>query len=222
METKDKTAIILGATGLTGGILLERLLSNEQYKKVILFSRSTVGRTHPKLKEYLIDVLKLEKQVDQFKADEVFCCIGTTKAKTPDKKRYKDIDYGIPLSAAKLCKANDIQTFILISALGANANSGVFYNRVKGEMERDVMKYNIPKIHIMQPSLIGGEREEKRAGEWLFKQLFGLFNLLLVGPLKKYRSIAPARIAEAMVWLANHDYDKIRVESDEIQEIGIK
>ncbi|MEB8328407.1 NAD(P)H-binding protein [Flavobacteriaceae bacterium KMM 6897] len=222
METKDKTAIILGATGLTGRVLLEILLGNEQYKKVILFSRSTVARSHPKLKEYLIDVLKLESQVDEFKADEVFCCIGTTKAKTPDKKKYKDIDYGIPLSAAKLCKVNGIKTFILISALGANANSGVFYTSVKGEMERDVLKCNIPKTHILQPSLIGGKREEKRAGEWLFKQLFGLFKLLLVGPLKKYRSIAPGHIAKAMVWLANNDYDKIRVESDEIQEIGGK
>ncbi len=222
METKDKTAIILGATGLTGGYLLNLLLSNDHYKKVILFSRSTVGRTHPKLEEYLIDLLELETHADKFRADEVFCCIGTTKSKTPNKEIYKKIDYGIPVTAAKLSKANGIKTIVLISALGANVSSSLFYNRVKGEMERDVLKYNIPKTHIMQPSLIGGKREEKRVGEWIFKQLFGLFNMLLVGPLEKYRSIEPETIAKAMVWVANHDYDKIRIESDEIQIIGNK
>lgn len=220
METKDKTAIILGATGLTGGFLLSILLGLDHYKKVILFSRSSVGFTYPKLEENLIDLLKLEAHSEKFKADEVFCCIGTTKAKTPNKETYKKIDYGIPLSAAKLCKENSIPTFIVISALGANATSGVFYNRVKGEMEEDVLKCTIPKTHIMQPSVIGGEREERRIGEWVFKKLFGLFNLLLVGPLKKYRSIAPKTIAKAMVWLANHDHDAIRIESDRIQKIA--
>ena len=222
METKGKTAIILGATGLTGGKLLDILLENDHYSAVILFSRSTVGNKHPKLVEYLIDVLDLEAHAEKFKADEVFCCIGSTKAKTPNKKIYKKIDYGIPLSAAKLCKKNGITSLILISSLGANANSPMFYNRIKGEMERDVLKINIPKTHIMQPSLIGGKREEKRIGEWIFKQLFGLFNLLLVGPLEKYKSIEPDTIAKAMVWLANHDYDKIRIESDEIKIIGGK
>lgn len=222
METKDKTAIILGATGLTGGILLDILLANDHYKKVILFSRSTVGITHPKLEECLIDLFELETEAEKFKADEVFCCIGTTKSKTPNKEVYKKIDYGIPLSAAKLCRKNGIPTFIMISALGANANSSIFYNRIKGEMERDVLKCNIPKTYIMQPSLIGGKREEKRVGEWIFKQLFGLFNLLLVGPLEKYRSIEPESIAKAMVWLANNDYDKIRIESDEIKLIENK
>ncbi|MET6989397.1 nucleoside-diphosphate sugar epimerase [Sediminicola arcticus] len=222
METKDKTAIILGATGLTGGFLLNILLGMNYYKKVIIFSRSTIGFTHPKLEENLIDLLTLEAHSEKFKADEVFCCIGTTKAKTPNKETYKKIDYGIPLSAAKLCKQNSIPTFIVISALGANANSGIFYNRIKGEMEEDVLKCTIPKAHILQPSLIGGKREEKRVGEWVFKQLFGLFNLLLVGPLQKYRSIAPKNIAKAMVWLANHDHDTIRIESDGIQKIAGK
>ncbi|MEJ1221342.1 NAD(P)H-binding protein [Sediminicola sp. 1XM1-17] len=220
METKEKTAIILGATGLTGRLLLDMLLKDDRYKSVVLFSRSAVDIKHPKLKEYLVDVLKLDTQKNIFKADEVFCCIGTTRAKTPNKKRYREIDYGIPLSAAKLCTENSIPTLILISALGANPNSKVFYNRIKGEMETDVIAYNIPKTHIMQPSLIGGKREEKRLGEWLFKQLMRVFNLLLVGPLEKYRSIAPKTIATAMIWLANHDYHKIRIESDEIQELG--
>lgn len=222
METKDKTAIILGATGLTGGILLDILLANDHYKKVILFSRSTVGRKHPKLEERLIDLFDLELHAEKFMADEVFCCIGSTKSKTPNKKIYKKIDYGIPLSAAILCKKNGIPSIILISALGANPKSPMFYNRIKGEMERDVLECNIPKTHIMQPALIGGKREEKRIGEWIFKQLFGLFNLLLVGPLEKYRTIAPETIAKAMVWVANHEYDKIRIESDEIKIIGNK
>ncbi len=127
-----KTAIILGATGLTGSILLEILLEDERYETVKLFSRRSVHKKHPKIKEYLGDVLELRDFKKEFYADEVFCCVGTTQKKTPDKKLYRKIDFGIPTIAASLAKENDIQTFIVISALGANAKSSIFYNRTKG------------------------------------------------------------------------------------------
>lgn len=214
-----KTAIILGATGLTGGKLLRYLLEDERYEKIKLFSRSAVDVTHPKLEEHLGDLTDLNQFEADFKGDEVLCCIGTTKSKTPNKEVYKKIDYGIPKNAAELGKQNGIDAFVVISALGADSNSSVFYNRTKGEMEEAVLKAGIPKTHILQPSLIGGERDEKRTGEWIFKQLFKVVNFVLVGPLKKYRSIKPDTIAQAIIWLANHDYEKVRVESDEIIEI---
>ena len=100
----QKTAIILGATGLTGSLLLQMLLKDNRYKKIKLFSRKTVVIKNEKLQEHLIDLLKLSDHAGNFLADEVFCCIGTTKAKTPDKDLYKKIDYGIPVCAAELCK----------------------------------------------------------------------------------------------------------------------
>ena len=222
MDPKGKTAIILGATGLTGSKLLQFLLKDNSYDTITLFSRSSVGFEHPKLVEHLGDLMELDAFAADFKGDEVFCCIGTTRSKTPNKELYKKIDYGIPLNAAQLCRENEIKTFIVISALGANPKSNVFYTRIKGEMEQAVLNVDIPKTHILQPSVIAGKREEKRIGEWLFKQLMRVANVVLAGPLEKYKSIHPEAIAKGMIWLANHDFEKKRIGSDEINRIAQK
>ena len=215
-----KTAIILGATGLTGGKLLQLLLNDPNYAKIKLFSRSSLGISNPKIEEYLGDMFTLNDCKEKFTGDEVFCCIGTTKAKTPDKDVYRKIDFGIPVKAAELCKENGIESIIIISALGANSQSTIFYTRTKGEMEDTVLKLQIPKTYLLQPSLIGGKREERRMGEWVFKQMMKVANLVMAGPLKKYKTIHPKTIAKAMVWLANNDYDAIRIPSDVIQDLG--
>ncbi|PKB42837.1 hypothetical protein AX016_1012 [Cellulophaga sp. RHA19] len=220
MKTKEKTAIVLGATGVTGSALVSLLTHHNAYAKIKLFSRSISGFTHPKIDEYIVDLQDLEKHKSSFTADEVHCCIGTTKAKTPNKETYKNIDYGIPLQAAKLCKENGIGTYMVISALGANASSSVFYNKIKGQMENDVIALQIPKTHILQPSLIAGKRDEKRMGEWLAKQFFKVFQFLLIGSLKKYRPIPPETIAKAMVWLGNNEESTIKIQSDKIKELG--
>lgn len=216
----QKTAIIFGATGLCGGKLLQILLNDTRYKKVKLFSRKSVGIEDEKLEEHLIDLLKLSDHEFDFLADEVFCCVGTTKAKTPDKDLYKKIDFGIPVSASALCKKNKIGTFIVISALGANAESGIFYNKLKGQMENAVISIGIPKIHILQPSLIGGHRQENRPGEWFAKKVFLILNAILVGPFRKYRSVQPETIAHCMVWLANNSYERVKIPSDKIVQLG--
>ena len=215
-----KTAIILGATGLTGGKLLQLLLNDPNYAKIKLFSRSSLGISNPKIEEYLGDMFTLNEFKEKFTGDEVFCCIGTTKAKTPDKDVYRKIDFGIPVKAAELCKENGIETIIVISTLGANSQSNIFYTRTKGEMEDAVLKHQIQKTYLLQPSLIGGKREERRMGEWVFKQMMKVANLVMAGPLKKYKTIHPKTIAKAMVWLANNDYDAIRIPSDVIQNLG--
>ncbi len=218
----SKTAIILGATGLTGGILLDTLLHDDRYNKIKLFSRSSVKLNHSKIEEHIIDMLELRDYAEDFTADEVYCCIGTTNAKTPNKDLYHKIDYGIPVSAARLCKTNQIATFIVVSALGANLNSNLFYNRTKGEMEVAILEFEIPNTYILQPSLIGGKRGEKRPGEYFFKQLMKIFDPLLLGGLKKYRIIQPETIVSAMLCLANNPFDKQRLLSDEIKEIAGK
>lgn len=215
-----KSAIILGATGLTGSHLLKRLLDSELYGEVIVFGRRSVGVRHPKLREHITDLMKLEEQHELFKAGEVYCCIGTTKAKTPDKDTYRKIDLGIPVQAANLCKKNAIDKLVVISALGANPKSPVFYNRIKGKMEKTVLAMEIPNTYLVQPALISGEREEKRTGEWFFKQLFKGLNYLMVGPLKKYRSIHPDDIAKAMVCLVNENRASGKYENDQLMEIS--
>lgn len=215
-----KTAIILGATGLTGGLVLEKLLKDERYGTVKLFSRSSAGVDHPKIEEHLVDLFELEKYSELFTADEVYCNIGTTKSKTPDEETYRKIDHGIPVSAASLAKENRIEKFLVVSALGADADSSIFYNRIKGEMERDVLNAGVSETYIFEPSLIAGDRKEKRTFEAIGKYVMKLLNVLMIGPLKKYRSIHPETIASAMIRVANNGYEKQRIPSDEIKQIA--
>lgn len=218
----NKTAIILGATGLTGSIVLDKLLNDERYQSIKVFGRNSVHKEHSKLQENICNLLKPETFKSSFYGDEVFCCIGTTASKTQNKSQYKKIDHGIPVSAAKLASQNGMKTLLVMSALGANENSSVFYNRIKGEMERDVLKESVEKTFLIQPALIGGERNEKRWGELIFKKIFSVFNFLLVGPLKKYRSIKPETIAQAMIYLANSEWETGRIPSGQLAEIGKK
>lgn len=217
-----KTAIVLGATGLTGGLLLNRLQKDEQYSTIKLFSRSSIGYSNSKIEEHLINLFELEKYEKQFTGDVVFCCIGTTKTKTPDEQTYRKIDYGIPVSAAKLAKKAAISKFLVISALGADVESPLFYNKTKGEMERDVLKENNSETYIFQPSLLAGERQEKRTLESLGKKLMKVGDYLLIGPLKKYRSIQADTVTKAMIVVAAEGYHKARIESEEIKEIAKK
>ncbi|HEY9186080.1 MAG TPA: NAD-dependent epimerase/dehydratase family protein [Salegentibacter sp.] len=216
----SKTAIILGATGLTGSYLLKRLIPDKRYGKIILFSRSATAIRSSKIEEHLIDLFELGRHRDKFKADVVFCCIGTTQNKTPNKEIYRKVDYGIPVTAAKLCAENKIENFLVISALGADPKSRFFYNQTKGEMEKAVLQQEIRNTFIFQPSLIGGERQEKRPLEFISKQLMKAANFVMFGPLKKYQSIHPDSIAKAMQKVAVDGYEKIRIESDEIKKLA--
>jgi uncharacterized protein YbjT (DUF2867 family) len=216
----SKIAIILGATGLTGGILLDQLIADTTYEKIKLFSRKSVQSTSPKVEEYLVDLLVLDTYQEQFFGDEIFCCIGTTSAKTKDKSIYKLIDYGIPVNAAKLAKLHHIQTFIVLSSMGAAVNSGVFYCKIKGEMERDVCAQNIRHTFILRPSLIGGNRSEFRLGEQIGKIAMTLLNPFLLGDFKKYRIIHPKKIATCMRILANTKKQNYLLESDKILTIA--
>ena len=217
----SKAAIILGATGLTGGIILDKLLEDDRYSTIKLFSRKSIKNNNPKIVEYIGNLFELEKFKKDFTADEVFCCIGTTSKNTPDKSIYRKIDYGIPLSAAKLCVENGIDTFLVVSSIGADPNSSVFYSRTKGLMEQDVIKENIANTYILRPSFIIGNRNEKRFGESIGVGLIKLLRFLLLGKLRKYRGIEADSIASAMICLANTKTDAHIVESDRITDFAI-
>lgn len=212
-----KTAIILGASGLTGSILLEKLIEDDSFERIKLFSRKSIGKSSPKIEEHIVDLFELEKYSDDFKADVVFCCIGTTKAKTPDNGTYRKIDYGIPVAAAKLARKNGIKSFIVISALGANVKSKTFYNRTKGEMERDVLEQAIENTYILQPSLIVGDRNESRFGETMAGVFMKVFGFLIP---KKYKVIKAETIAQAMLVLAKEGYSEKTITSEKIKEIA--
>jgi uncharacterized protein YbjT (DUF2867 family) len=208
-----KTAIILGATGLTGSLVLDQLLQNDDYQTVKLFSRRPCGVTHAKIEEYIVDVLDLRSSKSYFTADELFICIGTTKKKTPDRELYRKIDVGIPSTAVQIAKENNISKVAVVSAIGANANSSIEYNRIKGDMERAVLDLKIDKTYILRPSLIIGDRKEHRGGEGFAKVLFKLFNPIIP---KKYKGVEAKTIASKMIELCNSEKPSCVLESHEI------
>ncbi len=216
-----KTAIILGATGLTGNILLQKLIEDDRYDTIKLFSRSKIEDLPKKVTQFIGDLFKLEQYKVDFRADEVYCCIGTTAKKTPDRTLYKQIDYGIPITAAKLSKDNNIDTFLVVSAMGANKKSNVFYNKTKGEMEFDVLEQNIKNTFVLRPSLIGGERNERRILEKMGLVLFKIIQPLFIGELKKYKIINAESIAQAMINLANNTSKaEVIITSNDIKKIS--
>lgn len=214
----QKTAIILGGTGLTGSLLLNRLLADSSYSSIKLFSRKTSGTNSPKIKEFIGDMFQLEQFSQDFTADEVYCCIGTTSALTRDRDVYRAIDFGIPVAAARLAKVNRIPTFLVMSSMGANAKSKIFYSRTKGEMEQAVLDQVIPHTYILRPSLILGDRNEKRFGENAGAIFLKSAHIFLRGSLKKYRAIHADCIAAAMINISKTLPDLQIVPSDLIQE----
>jgi uncharacterized protein YbjT (DUF2867 family) len=217
----NKTAIILGATGLTGSLVLEKLLKDDRYKTIKLFSRKKIEGLPTKVVQFTGNLLEFETFKTNFTGDEVYCCIGTTAKKTPNKTLYKAIDYGIPVNAAKLAQENGIDKFLVVSAIGANANSNIFYNKTKGEMERDVLSINIEKTHILQPSIIDGNRKEQRIGEKIGLIIFKLLQPLFFGKLKKYKITEAEHIAQAMINLANSTSSEHIINSEKIKEIAL-
>lgn len=209
----QKTAIIIGATGLTGSLVLEQLLENQAYGTIKLFSRKESGVQHPKVQEFMGDLLQFENFANDFTGDEVYCCIGTTKKKTPDREHYKAIDIGIPMNAAQLAKKNGVQAFAVVSAIGADANSSVPYNRIKGEMEKAVMEAGVEHTYILRPSMIAGNRKEHRGGEKLAIGVFKIFKFMIP---KKYRMVEASDIAKRMIALCNERGASCVVESKEI------
>ncbi|ALJ04246.1 nucleoside-diphosphate sugar epimerase [Pseudalgibacter alginicilyticus] len=216
-----KSAIILGATGLTGNILLHKLITDIRYDSIKLISRSKIEDLPNKVTQYIGNLLELEQFNSDFLADEVYCCIGTTAKKTPDKSLYKQIDYGIPVIAAKLAKENNIDTFLVLSAMGANKKSKLFYNKIKGTMEEDVLQYSIKNTYILRPSIIGGKRKENRLLEKIGLIVFKVIQPLFFGNLKQYKITDPEDIAQTMLNLANNsNKTEVIITSNDIKKLS--
>ena len=198
LYSMQQTAIIAGASGLTGGILLQQLLLQPQYGLVVALVRKPLAVTHSKLQQVVVDFEQPEQWQHYLTGEALFCCLGSTRKKTPDLKDYYRIDYDYPLLLAKLAASNELKQFHLLSALGANAQSANFYSKLKGQTEDEIKQSGIPSIHIYQPSVLVGNRAENRPGERFFIALMRLLNPLLLGKLTKYRSIAAAKVAAYM------------------------
>lgn len=201
----SKKAIIAGATGLVGSKLLDLLLDDKAYSEVIVVSRKPVSQESSKFKNIVIDFDDMVNVKQHLKADDIFCCLGSTMKNAGSKEKFKKVDLEYPLELAKLTKANGARKFLIISALGADAGSSVFYNKVKGKVEDEIADLGFEAYHIFRPALLTGPRKEKRTGEDVFKALFKVVDYILIGPLKKYRSIHRDKVARAMNQIAHRD-----------------
>ena len=180
-----RTALIAGATGLIGGQLLTHLLANDQYQKVIAFTRDELP-IHPKLIQLKIDGEKMGELDSGSRVDDVFCCLGTTMAKAHTKEKFYFVDFTLPYLLAKNSLQHGAKQYLLVSALGANKQSSIYYNQVKGAIEEAISNIGFETVHIFRPSLLLGPRVEKRSAEDAAKFFYRIFGFLIP---RKYKAI---------------------------------
>ena len=214
-----KTALLFGASGLVGSHLLNQLIKDTNYSKIKLFVRSVTEIIDPKVEIIKIDFNNLQSHKEDFKGDDCFFCIGTTKKNSSDKDEYRRVELDIPKEIAKIAKLNLVNSFIFVSALYANPKSSGDYVRFKGLVEEELKRLNFPKLALMRPSFLMGDRKEKRVGEKIGIFVFKLLSPLLLGPLKKMRPINSETVAKAMIRAANENLEKNIFESNEIAEL---
>jgi len=198
----SRTALVAGASGLVGGHLLQLLLSGDAYARVITLARRQLDVRHAKLDQRVLDLGALDAVADPPHVDDAFCCIGTTIKKAGSQEAFRRVDYDYVLAFARAGHRAGARQFLLVSALGADPASRIFYSRVKGEVEHAVRQLPYEGIQIFRPSFLMGERAEVRLAERIGVPVARALAPLLVGPLRRYRPIDAADVARAMVQIA--------------------
>ncbi|HZK08957.1 MAG TPA: NAD-dependent epimerase/dehydratase family protein [Bacteroidales bacterium] len=221
MNRQSKIALVFGATGLTGHHLTQQLLTNKNYREIICINRHAMGGKHERLTEIIDDYSNLQSLNLKPPIDDVYCCIGTTIKKAGSKESFKKVDLDLSLAITRLAADKKAGKLLVVSSIGAKAKSGNFYLRTKGEMEQQVLQIDGPLKTIVRPSMLLGERNEKRTAETLGQWLMKTISFLMIGKLRKYRPIPAADVARAMIAIANSEPTaQIIFESDDLQEIS--
>ena len=191
-----KVALVAGATGLIGNQLLNLLLSDDYYSKIIAISRKELPVRHERLQNIISELDQLALHADQLKAEDVYCCLGTTIRKAKTKEAFLKVDVEAPLALAAIAHSKGAKHFMLVSALGADPRSSIFYNRAKGEVEERLKKVGFESLYFFRPSLLLGPRLEKRSGEDAAKLFYRWLGFLIP---KKYQAIESIKVARAMI-----------------------
>lgn len=200
----DRTAVVLGSTGLIGNELVKHLVDHDAYQRIKLIGRRKPEIQDPKIEFIEVNMEQLDQDPQLFQGDDVFCCLGTTMKNAGSKEAFRKVDFDMVVNAAKSAQMHANQ-FLVISSIGANAQSGNFYLRVKGEMEKAVLATTTSAIHILRPSILFGDRKEKRFGEKVGIFFMKILGPLLFGSLQKYKGIHAETVAKAMIKYALQD-----------------
>jgi uncharacterized protein YbjT (DUF2867 family) len=212
-----KTAVVIGASGLIGKSLVKKLLDDNSYKSVKVFVRRTINISNSKLEEHIVDFDKITDWKNKISGDELYSAMGTTIKKAGSKEAQYKIDVTYQYEFAKAAAENGVTSYFLVSSSGANANSKLFYMKIKGELEEKVKLLPFNKIRIFRPALLLGERDEKRFGEKAAEKLLKIV-VPLFPFLKNQRPIEGEKVAKAMIVSANED-NKERIKIFEPLEI---
>lgn len=217
-----KTALVAGATGLVGKKLLRQLLDSTEYTRVIALVRKPVQQLqHLKLQQIVVDYHRLEDYRAEMKADDVFCCLGTTIKQAGTQAQMIEIDVLYPVSVAMVAYKQGAKQFIVISSMGADPKSSIFYTRTKGDMEQRLQQVGYSSLSIVRPSLLLGKRKNSRAGEQFGAVVSQALSFLMIGPLRKYRGIEASDVARAMYRIAQTSKSGTHIYmSDQLQRIA--
>jgi uncharacterized protein YbjT (DUF2867 family) len=198
----SRSALVAGATGLIGSHVLQLLLADDEWSRVVTVARRPIPQLHQKLQQRVLDLGELETVSDLPHVDDVFCCLGTTIKQAGSQPAFRRVDHAFVLGIAHAGLHAGAKQFLLVSAIGADPASRVFYSRVKGETESAIRRLGFQSVQIFRPSLLLGERPEFRLGERIASLVAPLLSVLLIGRLRCYRPIRAQTVARAMVNLA--------------------
>ncbi len=194
-----KTALLLGATGLVGEQLLDRLLAHPAYARVIAPTRRPLHRQSKKLENPQIDFNRMERHRERFRCQDIFIALGTTIKKAGGEEAFRKVDYEYIVHAAQLAQANGANQCLLVSAASADSESSFFYNRVKGETEEAVTRLDYWSIHVFRPGVLVGERDETRLGERVAAGITTLLRKISPNLLGDYNPTNAVTLAAKMV-----------------------
>ena len=215
-----KSILLAGATGLVGGECLKLLLKDDEFDRVVILTRTPLSglEQHAKIQQHRVDFENLAAFGELMNVNQVICTLGTTIKKAGSQAKFREVDFTYPVTLAKLALERGAEHFLVVSSMGADPNSKIFYNRVKGEMESEVLTLGYRSVSIFRPSLLLGDRKEVRLGEQAGKIVGKLISFALPA---KYRPVQAHTVAEAILKTARADSLGTRIiESDEIQQLG--
>ncbi len=217
-----KTAILFGATGLVGGECLQQLLRHPAYQRVQCFVRRRMDLEHPKLEQHIIDFDRLEDARSLMRGQDVFSCLGTTMAKAGSREAFWKVDYTYAIESARIACDQGASQLMLVSSVGAHPDSLFYYSRVKGAVEEAARELPYWSLHIFQPSVLLGDRRERRLGEQLAGAVMGKASRLIARTSwKAYRPVEAETVASAMIVAAQRlEPGQFVYPSDKIYEMG--